>query len=59
MKLVLATIMSQLELELLDPRPLTFDRRGFTFTPEGGVRDKSALQARGVLITVGEDEGNK
>ena len=38
MKLVLATIMSQVELELLDRRPLKFARRGFTFTPAGGVK---------------------
>ena len=40
MKLVLATIMSQVELELLDDRPLKFARRGFTFTPAGGVKMK-------------------
>ena len=38
MKLVLATVMSQVELELLDRRPLKFARRGFTFTPAGGVK---------------------
>ena len=37
MKLVLATVMSQVELELLDQRPLKSTRRGFTFSPEGGV----------------------
>jgi cytochrome P450 len=40
MKLVLATIMSQIKLELLDNRPLKSGRRGFTFTPEGGVKMK-------------------
>lgn len=40
MKLVLATIMSQIKLELLDRRPLKSGRRGFTFTPEGGVKMK-------------------
>lgn len=40
MKLVLATIMSQVELELLDHRPLKSARRGFTFTPSGGVKMK-------------------
>ena len=40
MKLVLATIMSQIKLELLEHRPLKSGRRGFTFTPEGGVKMK-------------------
>ena len=40
MKLVLATIMSQTKLELLDNRPLRSNRRGFTFTPKGGVKMK-------------------
>lgn len=40
MKLVLATILSRVELELLDNRPLKSARRGFTFTPEGGVKMK-------------------
>ena len=40
MKLVLATIMSQAKLELLDNRSLKPGRRGFTFTPEGGVKMK-------------------
>lgn len=40
MKLVLATILSQVELELLDKRPLKPLRRGFTFTPESGVKMK-------------------
>lgn len=38
MKLVLATILSHVELELLDNRPLQSARRGFTFTPAGGVK---------------------
>ncbi|MGL5939604.1 MAG: cytochrome P450 [Waterburya sp.] len=38
MKLVLATIMSEVELELLDNRPLQSTRRGFTFSPAGGVK---------------------
>ena len=38
MKLVLATILSHVELELLDNRPLESARRGFTFTPAGGVK---------------------
>lgn len=40
MKLVLATIMSQVELELLDNHPLKTARRGFTFSPAGGVKMK-------------------
>ena len=40
MKLVLATILSNVELELLDNRPLQSARRGFTFTPAGGVKMK-------------------
>ncbi|MGD1917961.1 MAG: cytochrome P450, partial [Pleurocapsa sp.] len=40
MKLVLATIMSQVNLELIDIRPLKPGLRGFTFTPEGGVKMK-------------------
>ncbi|MGB3509134.1 MAG: cytochrome P450 [Microcoleaceae cyanobacterium] len=38
MKLVLATILSQVELELLDRYPLKPVRRGITFTPSGGVK---------------------
>jgi cytochrome P450 len=38
MKLVLTTILSHAELELLDNRPLQSARRGFTFTPAGGVK---------------------
>lgn len=38
MKLVLATILSRVELELLEHRPLKSARRGFTFTPDGGVK---------------------
>ena len=37
-KLVLTTILSQVELELLDNRPLKPVRRGITFTPDGGVK---------------------
>ncbi|HHP7230744.1 MAG TPA: cytochrome P450 [Xenococcaceae cyanobacterium] len=37
MKLVLATILSQVELALLDNHPLKSVRRGITFTPAGGV----------------------
>ena len=40
MKLVLTTILSQVELELLDNRPLKPLRRGFTFTPATGVKMK-------------------
>jgi cytochrome P450 family 110 len=38
MKLVLATVLSQVELELLDKRPLKNVRRGVTFSPSGGVK---------------------
>jgi cytochrome P450 family 110 len=38
MKLVLATILSEVELELLDKHPLKTMRRGITFTPAGGVK---------------------
>jgi cytochrome P450 family 110 len=38
MKIVLATILSQVKLELLDRRPLKPIRRGITFTPDGGVK---------------------
>ncbi|MGK7876784.1 MAG: cytochrome P450 [Xenococcaceae cyanobacterium] len=44
MKLVLATVLSQVELELLDKHPLKPVRRGITFTPSGGV--KMALKTR-------------
>lgn len=37
MKLVLATILSEVELELLDRHPLKTVRRGITFAPSGGV----------------------
>ena len=40
MKLVLATVLSQVELELLDKKPLKALRRGITFTPDGGVKMK-------------------
>jgi cytochrome P450 family 110 len=38
MKIVLATILSEVELELLDKRPLKTVRRGVTFSPAGGVK---------------------
>lgn len=38
MKLVIATILSKVELELLDRHPLKSSRRGVTFTPSGGVK---------------------
>jgi cytochrome P450 family 110 len=38
MKVVLATILSQVELELRDRTPVQPARRGFTFTPFGGVK---------------------
>ncbi|MEM8721610.1 MAG: cytochrome P450 [Cyanobacteria bacterium P01_G01_bin.39] len=38
MKLALATIMSQVELELLENRPVKSARRGLTFSPAGGVK---------------------
>ena len=38
MKLVLATVLSQVELELLDRHPLKTVRRGITFSPDGGVK---------------------
>ena len=38
MKLVLATILSQVQLGLTDKRPVRPVRRGVTFTPSGGVR---------------------
>ena len=38
MKLVLATILSEVELELLDNRPLKPLRRGIAFSPAGGVK---------------------
>ena len=43
MKLVLATIMSNVELELLDNHTPQFARRGFTFTPAGGVKMRVIL----------------
>ena len=47
MKLVLATVLPQVELELLDNRPLKSSRRGFTFTPSGGVKMKvKAIQKK-------------
>ncbi|MDJ0714443.1 MAG: cytochrome P450 [Prochloraceae cyanobacterium] len=38
MKLVLATVLSQVELKLLEQRPVTSSRRGITFSPSGGVK---------------------
>jgi cytochrome P450 family 110 len=38
MKLVLATVLSQCELRLLDSRPVKIQRRGLTLSPAGGVR---------------------
>lgn len=38
MKLVLATVLSQLQLELADSRPVRPVRRGLTMSPSGGVR---------------------
>ncbi|MGK7875502.1 MAG: cytochrome P450, partial [Xenococcaceae cyanobacterium] len=38
MKLVLATVLSQVQLTLTDNRPVRPVRRGVTFTPSGGVR---------------------
>lgn len=38
MKLVLATILSNYELELLDRRPIKPQRRGVIFSPSGGVK---------------------
>ena len=40
MKLVLATIMSCVKLELVDNRPLKAARRGFTFTAAGRAKMK-------------------
>ncbi|MEM8828939.1 MAG: cytochrome P450 [Cyanobacteria bacterium P01_G01_bin.19] len=40
MKLVLATIMSEANLELISDRLPKSDRRGFTFSPKGGVKFK-------------------
>ena len=40
MKLVLAVILSQVELDLLDNHPLKPSRRGFIFSPSGGVKMK-------------------
>jgi cytochrome P450 len=37
MKLVLATVLSQVELALVDKRPIRPARRGITFSPSGGV----------------------
>ncbi len=37
MKLILATILSRFELELVDKKPLLPVRRGITIVPNGGV----------------------
>jgi cytochrome P450 len=37
MKLVLATVLSQYRLALVDPNPVKLQRRGFTLAPAGGV----------------------
>ena len=37
MKLVLATILSNYQLELADKRPVKLQWRGFTLAPAGGV----------------------
>ncbi|HIK05289.1 MAG TPA: cytochrome P450 [Trichormus sp. M33_DOE_039] len=38
MKLVLATVLSNYQLALVDNKPLQMQRRGFTLAPNGGVR---------------------
>lgn len=38
MKLVLATVLSEVKLELLDRKPLKPVLRGVAFTPSGGVK---------------------
>ncbi|MHC5917789.1 MAG: cytochrome P450, partial [Nostoc sp.] len=38
MKLVLATVLSNYQLALVENKPLKLQRRGFTLAPEGGVR---------------------
>ena len=38
MKLVLATVLSKVELKLLDKHPAKPSRRGIAFTPSGGVK---------------------
>lgn len=38
MKLAIATIMSRLQLELLDKDPVLPERRGMTMTPSGGIQ---------------------
>ena len=38
MKLVLANILSKVELKLLDKHPVKPSRRGIAFTPSGGVK---------------------
>ncbi|MEH2378952.1 MAG: cytochrome P450 [Nostoc sp.] len=38
MKLVLATVLSNYQLALVENKPLKLQRRGFTLAPDGGVR---------------------
>jgi len=38
MKLVLATVLSNYQLALVDNKPIRVQRRGFTLAPEGGVK---------------------
>ncbi len=38
LKLVLATVVAQCELELVDTKPIKAQRRGFTLAPAGGVK---------------------
>lgn len=40
MKLALATILTQFDLQLLEPRPVKTIRRGVTLAPQGGIRMK-------------------
>ncbi len=42
MKLVLATVLKQVDLTLANPRPILPVRRGFTLSPSGGVKMKIA-----------------
>ncbi|MGB3240430.1 MAG: cytochrome P450 [Geitlerinemataceae cyanobacterium] len=51
MKLVLATVLSQLQLQRADDRPVRSVRRGLTMSPSGGVsvvvvgrRERSTLR---------------
>ncbi|MDJ0714169.1 MAG: cytochrome P450 [Prochloraceae cyanobacterium] len=49
MKLVLATVLSKVELQLLEKRPVKSSRRGMTFTPYGGVKMSLVRIRNGVL----------